>query len=139
MAIPFIDLSNVKKWFAGTGSGVPTDPYILQLSRSVPAVAAMSSTIISINSIGDTALIAGVASQTIRVHRLIISYAASPVTVLIKDGASTTLLTQPLNTYGNMVLDYDGEPLFVTTAGNGLWLNLSSAVQIYGRVWYTQG
>ena len=29
MAIPFIDLSNVVKWFNGSGSGTPSDPYVL--------------------------------------------------------------------------------------------------------------
>lgn len=28
MAIPWIDLSNVKKWLSGSGSGTTGDPYI---------------------------------------------------------------------------------------------------------------
>jgi hypothetical protein len=32
VAIPFIDLSNITKWLAGSGSGTAADPYILQTS-----------------------------------------------------------------------------------------------------------
>lgn len=28
MAIPFIDLSNIIRWFKGSGSGTPSDPYV---------------------------------------------------------------------------------------------------------------
>lgn len=51
MAIPWIDLSNVKKWLAGSGSGTTGDPYI-------PAVAIdVSGGAVSVT--GSTALTAG--------------------------------------------------------------------------------
>lgn len=35
MAIPFIDLSNVVKWFSGFGSGTPSDPYGLTVGGNL--------------------------------------------------------------------------------------------------------
>lgn len=126
------------------GSGVRT-PVTAATPLPVSGVAALPTTALTTRvsgdkaTSGDSTIVSGVASQTIKVWKMIISYAASPVTLLIKDGAGTTLLTVPLNTYGSMVLDFDGEPWFVTSAGNGLVFNLSAAVQIYGRVYFTQG
>jgi len=34
MAIPLIDLSNIIKWFSGSGSGTPGDPYVMGVSQS---------------------------------------------------------------------------------------------------------
>ena len=39
MAIPFIDLSNVVKWFSGSGSGTPSDPYGLTVGGNLISVA----------------------------------------------------------------------------------------------------
>lgn len=105
MAIPFIDLSNVVKWFSGSGSGTSADPYALALGApSLPTVAQLTYASISASSSGDNTVIAGTTGQTIRIYALVINYAASPVTILFKNGASTTLMTQPLNTYGAVVL-----------------------------------
>lgn len=51
MAIPWIDLSNVKKWLAGSGSGTSADPFI-------PAVA-IDTTNGDVSVTGSTQLTAG--------------------------------------------------------------------------------
>lgn len=130
-------------WKSGTGSGdSSSDPFIETVNpgsvATLPTTVLMARAAISTASSGDNTIVGAVALQTIRIHKLIISYVASPVTLLFKDGASTTLLTAPMNTYGSIVLDFDGEPWFITTAGNAFIINLSAAVQIYGRAYYTQ-
>ncbi len=42
MAIPFIDLSNLKKWFSGSGSGTTGDPYIPAVAIDVTKGAVMA-------------------------------------------------------------------------------------------------
>lgn len=95
-----------------------------------------ASAVISCNSSGDNTIIAGVAQQTIRVFRIVLTLAAGTIT--IKDGASTSL-TGALATNA-LALDPQcpGDPLFVTSAGNGLVFNLSGANQCSGVIWYAQ-
>lgn len=108
------------------------------VSLAFPAASATSRAAISTATSGDNTIVAGVAAKTVRIHKLIITSVASPVTILFKDGASTTLLTWVAPTNGGIVLDFDGEPWFITTAANAFVINLSAAVQIYGRCYFTQ-
>ena len=113
------------------GTAVPT-------SRSLPTAALSSRTAINAASSSDNTLIAAVAGQTIRVHKLFF-VASGAVNIKFKDGASTDLTpAMPIYAGGGFTLDFDGDPWFVTTAGNAFVLNLSAAVQISGRIYYSQ-
>lgn len=90
---------------------------------------------INVSASGNTVLVAAVASQTTRVHRLRLSPAAS-VVVQIKDGA--TVLEAFNYTTGDpaIILDFSSRPYYKTTANTALTINLSGAVQVDGRIEY---
>lgn len=88
---------------------------------------------VSIASSGDnTAITRSVG--TIKVYGLLLSCASTLTTVTIKNGAGTTLA--PLSNVTNIFLPIQAEPYFTTTSTNNFVINLSSAVQCGGTVWY---
>lgn len=92
--------------------------------------------LIACGSSGDNTLVAGVSGKIIRVRRIILS-AESGVTMKLKDGAADEMCH--LYTMRSTVVEENpGDWLFVLQPGNGLVLNLSSAVNVGGAVWYTQ-
>lgn len=105
---------------------------------AVPTTAKLSSTPINLTSSGDNTVKAGVGGQTIRVFRIFFTTTVAQ-TITFKDGASTAL-TGPVNftAAGAMVLDFDAEPYFITSSGNGFVMNLSVGGQVSGRIYYTQ-
>jgi len=98
--------------------------------------AGLSSAIINFNTSGNNTVITGIPANTIRIFKIFLM--ANGVTELtVKDG--TTALTGPmLLTNGSLTLDLDSEPWFVTSAGEHFIIGSSQAVQISGRVYYTQ-
>jgi len=86
---------------------------------------------------GNTTLVAAVAAQTTRVHRLRLSVAGACI-VKITDGAGGTVL-ETFNFAGNgggVVLDLSDRPYYKTTANTALVLNVSAAVQVDGVLEY---
>lgn len=107
-------------------------------SLPIPTVAATTSAAINFAASGDNTVVAGTASQTVRVHKLFL-IATSAVNLKFKDGASTDLTPAlPLQAGAGIVLDFDREPWFVTTAANAFVVNLSGAAQVSGRIYYTK-
>ena len=131
--VPYAELVDA----SGTPIGVGGNPVVTRLQT--PAVAGLASAAINASGAGDNALVAGVAGQTVRIWKIFLVCSAA-VSLKFKDGAGADL-TPALAMLANasIVLDVDGEPWFVTGAGNGFVLNLGSAVQVSGRVYYTQG
>ena len=111
------------------------------VTRNIPAAPATSDlTGASINAAasGDNTLVAAVGGQTVRVFKIFLT-AASAVNIQFKDGAGTDLTGLiTLTAGGSVVLDFDTRPWFLTSAGNAFILELSSAVQVSGRIYYTQ-
>ena len=94
---------------------------------------------ISISTSGDNSIVGAVAGQTTRVHRIFL-VAAGAVNITFKDGASTSLtgaLSLPAAGAG-MVFDFSTEPWFVTSANSAFIINLSAAVQVSGRIYYSR-
>jgi hypothetical protein len=90
------------------------------------------------SSSGANVVVAAVASQTVRIYRLLL-VVSSPTNVEFLDGGSTVLAGPfPLQTNGTIVLDDSGEPWFITSAGNAFEVNLSVSVTVCCTVWYTQ-
>jgi hypothetical protein len=103
-----------------------------------PTTASLSSVSINAAANGNNTLIAAVGGQTIRVFKMFM-VAAANVDVILRDGAATDLTgVMSLSKYGSVTLDLDGEPWFITAAGNAFVINLSAATQMSGRIYYTQ-
>jgi len=91
---------------------------------------------INIASNGDNTVIAAQAGKMIMIHQLFL-VCAGAVSLKFKDGASTDLCPAlPMLTSGGLTFDYK-EPWFVTSQGNAFIINLSAAVQVSGRIYYT--
>lgn len=117
---------------AGAAIGMP-----MRFQR--PATSGLTEAIIDTATSGDNTIVAGVSAQTIRVFRLFLVCDAD-VTVTVKDGASTALTGAiAMKAGGAIVLDFDGEPWFTTSAAEDFVIALSAAVGIRGRCYYTQG
>jgi hypothetical protein len=108
---------------------------IVSAVAGAPTSSLYSAANVSVAASGDNTVIAGIAGQTIRLYALALTLAA-PVDVALKDGATV------LGTFqGVTALIFDpliGNPRWVTSAGNGLVVNLAAAVACKGTVWFTQ-
>lgn len=100
---------------------------------------ALTNAAITISSSGDNTIVSGTASQTIRVHKLVL-VAAAAVNFTLKDGTAGTALTGaiPLTANGSFSIDEDGEPAFVSSSGGNFVVNLSGAQTVTGYVQYTK-
>jgi hypothetical protein len=102
-----------------------------------PTTAALTSASINAASSGDNSLVAGVSSQTIRVFRIFL-VATSAVTLKFRDGTTDLTGGISLTAGGAIVLDFQAEPWFVTSTAAAFQINLSSAAQVSGRIYYVQ-
>ena len=109
-----------------------------KVRQSVPAVSAFTEAPINASSSGDNTLVSGTGGQTVRAYKLFL-VVAGDVNIKFKSGAGTDLCpAMAMSAGGSMTLDFDGEPWFTTAVGDGLVLNLSAAVQVSGRLYYTK-
>jgi hypothetical protein len=100
---------------------------------------ALTAADISISSSGDNTVIAAVTGKKIEVYKIwFVTNAA--VNIKFKDGASTEFnaTAVPFTAQGSsMALPFDGKSYWGTTSGNAFVINLSGAVAVTGRIWYT--
>jgi hypothetical protein len=139
-------------WNLGTVTTVTTVSAVTAITNALPAgtntlgktytalqtTKALTNANVSLSSSGENTIVAGTASQTIRVFAGSLT-AASAVTLTIKDAASgTTLATIPLTANGSFSFDTiaSGEPLFVTASSGAFIISLGSAVSVTGFVQY---
>lgn len=102
------------------------------------SVLTISTTNISAASTADTAIVTGVASQTIRILGVMIGSTAAQ-TWKFKSSTATDLMPFfPTAAGGTFVLPITGQPWFVTTTGDTLYIIQSTGLQISGKLWYTQ-
>jgi hypothetical protein len=121
---------------AGTNTLVDTPAGMpVQLQR--PTTAQLLSASINAAASGDNALIAAVAAKTSRVMKLFL-IAKAPVDIKFRDGTTDLDGVISLQAGGSITLDFDGEPWFVTSVNTAFNLNLSAAVQVSGRIYYSQ-
>lgn len=97
---------------------------------------AFSEVIIAESTSGDRTIVAAVSGQTTKVYRMILQAGATGLTVLVKNGAGTTLLTIVLAANQGFVLDFSQYPWFTTSANTAFILNLSGSVALNGRLYY---
>lgn len=130
----------MKVEFGGDGSATMVEQVQpLPVRFGSPSAANLSSAQISAASSGQNTLLAGTASQTIRVFKFFLMNAgAASVNVKFRTGTTDLHPAIPLAPGASWVLDFDGEPWFVTATAEDLILNLSAAVQVSGRFYYTK-
>lgn len=103
----------------------------------VPAISGMPSTKIDFAASGNNTVITSVSGTTINVQRMLL-VATAATTVTFYDGSTALTGAITLGIGGSIILDYSGNPWFTMTKGNSFIINSSAAVQISGRVYYTQ-
>jgi len=94
---------------------------------------------INCSTSGDNTLVTGVSGQSIRVYAFFLMVSGA-VNLKFKDGAATDFFPAwPFLSAGaGWEKDPMGRPWLTTSGGNALVLNLSAAVQVSGRLYYTQ-
>lgn len=84
------------------------------------------------------ALVSATASQTTRVHRMVITAAAATV-IELRDGASgTPLWTVEFPAAGAYTFDFDPRPWAKTTANTALIMNSTVATKVTIALWYVK-
>lgn len=91
---------------------------------------------INVAGSGDNSIVSATASQTTRVYGFFLFANGGAVNVKWRDGSTDFTPALPLADKGYWSLPRDGRPWFKTTANTALQLNLSSAIQVSGRLYY---
>lgn len=99
-------------------------------------VAVLSSTS-STTGVAISTPIAAVASQTVRVFRLVLT-ADAATTITFRDSANNFGDSQYLAANGSVVLDLSNEPWYITSSGNAFVIKQSGSANLGVRIWYTQ-
>lgn len=81
---------------------------------------------------GDNILVAGVLGETVKLYRGIFTVQGTTLLKFTDGLAGTALFSARISAGGSLTFQASGVPWVVTTAGNGLVLNSSAAVNIYG-------
>jgi len=100
--------------------------------------ARLSSTSINSATSGDNALLTGVASQTIRIMGMMLVSTATQSWKFKSSTATDLMPTFQAAAGVPFSLPITGEPYFVTTTGDTLYILQSTSVQISGKLWYKQ-
>src|SRR6185503_15062343 len=111
----------VKPVFGGDGVATmpdATNRFPTEATFARPTAAGLSSAQINESTSGDRTILAGTASQTVRVFKFFLENAGTaPVSIKFKDGAGAdfhpAIVLQP---GGSFALPFDGEPWFVTAS-----------------------
>lgn len=119
------------------GDVAPTNPYPVQhqLNATDWLEAAINAPLINDNSI-----VAGVAATKIRVWAYWLKVNGSGVGVSLKwrDGTTDLHPALPFNDKDGWVMGFTTRPWFTVSTAAALQLNLSAAIQVSGRIYYTQ-
>lgn len=102
-----------------------------------PTTSGLSEAKIDFVATGDNTIVAAVAAQTIRLHRIFF-VASAATTIIIKDGATALTGAITVTAGGSFVLDMDGDPWFVCSTNTAFVINQSGTAQISGRAYYRQ-
>lgn len=88
---------------------------------------------------GDNTLVTGTAGQSVRVYAFFLMVGGA-VALKFKDGAATDFFPawSFLSAGAGWEKDPMGRPWLTTSVGNALVLNLSAAVQVSGRLYFTK-
>jgi hypothetical protein len=94
--------------------------------------------IISTSSTGDNEIVSSLTSQTVRVFRMFFVVSADTV-ITFKDTGGTSF-TGPMTfkAGGSYIIDFQGDPWFVTGSGQGFVISQTGTAQISGRIYFKQ-
>lgn len=111
----------------------------MTIMPSTAGASGLTSAKVDFAASGDNVLVAAVANKVVKLYKILIVL-EDAADVIFYDGAAGTALTgaMSISAGGSIVLDFDGEPWFQTSAGNALVVNLSGASQCSGRAYYRQ-
>lgn len=98
------------------------------------ATSDLSAAVVNISSATTTPIVAAVASQTTRVHRMRLNVAAAQ-SITVKDG-STTLEVINFTAAGFLTYDFSSRPWYKTTANTALNFTTTTTGQVNGVVEY---
>jgi hypothetical protein len=82
------------------------------------------------------ALVAAVAAQTTRVHRMVVTAAAATVLELRNGASGTALMTIEFPAAGAYTFDFDSRPWVATSENTALILNSTVATKVTLSLWY---
>lgn len=107
------------------------------ISFQKPTTSGLSEAKIDFVATGDNTIVAAVAAQTTRLHRIFFVVSAD-TNVTIKDGATALTGVITMKAGGSFVLDMDGDPWFTGSTNTNFIINQSGTAQISGRMYYKQ-
>jgi hypothetical protein len=102
------------------------------------ATAGVTGAVVNTAAAGDTTLVAAVAGQTTRVHRIWFVVGGA-TTLTLRRGATALTGPMPFNGPGSFVLDFSERPHFVTGVNEAFILASTSAAQVSGRIEFVTG
>ncbi len=129
---------SVATWTTSAGASGVNHQQIV--TRPDPSATVSRFSMVSINSAtsGDNSLVVGTSGQTIRIMGLFIGSTGAQ-TWKFKSSTATDLMPFfPAAASGNLVLPITGEPYYITTTGETLYINQSTSVQLSGRLAYVK-
>ena len=100
-----------------------------------PSTGYLTNVAVDVTGSGDQTLVSATASQTTRVFRLCLIPAAA-TNLILKSGTTALTGTLPFEAKQPLLLDFDGEPWFVTGSNEAFIVNSSAAVDIDGFIQY---
>lgn len=124
---------------ASTSAAAADSALVVSQTPNLPTTVTVTKITVNASTNGNNTLVAGVASETVRVFKVALVFSAGG-TVIFQDGASTAL-TGPLvlSAGATIVLDMDiTNPWFLTSSGNAFVINLSGGAAVGGVIYYTQ-
>lgn len=109
-----------------------------KINFNTPTTDTLTNAAINASSTGDNVIVSTQSAQTVRVFRMYFVVSAA-TTITFKSGGGTALSGAiSLLANGAIVLDFDGEPWFLTTASQAFIINQTGTAQISGTIYYTQ-
>ena len=118
----------------GTAADIsPTNP--LAARPGHPSTGYLTNAAVSISGSGLQALVSATASQTTRVFRLMLVFHSDSTATLQSAGTALTGAMQ-FRTDDKFILDFDGEPWFVTGSNEAFNINLGSSITLTGFIQY---
>jgi hypothetical protein len=122
---------------SNTVSAQQVDGTRWNVSFSTLQTTGVLSSTFNVTSVGISTPVAGVASQTVRVFRILVTVDAT-TTLNFSDGATNFGDQFPLLANGSVVLDLTNEPWYITSSSNGFVIKQSGSANISYSVWFTQ-
>lgn len=132
--------ANALRTTLATDVGLPAGTSALGTVGVTPVTpAALTKATVNITTATTTAIVAGTAAQTVRVYKIILNIAATQtLNIISSGGASLVGAAMSFAANGGLILDFDGEPWFVTTTAEGLSFVTTTTGVVTGVVYYVK-